>query len=81
VVVVNLDTGIPVLVAAVEALAPFDSEALRRLCHKRLGRIYMPHAIVKIDALPRDESGKVMRSALAARLKISSRGGKKSSPG
>ena len=81
VVAVNLDTGIPVLVAAVEALAPFDSEALRRLCHKRLGRIYMPHAIVKIDALPRDESGKVMRSALAARLKISSRGGKKSSHG
>jgi acyl-coenzyme A synthetase/AMP-(fatty) acid ligase len=81
VVAVNLDTGIPVLVAAVEALAPFDSEALRRLCHKRLGRIYMPHAIVKIDALPRDESGKVMRSALAARLKISSRDGKKSSHG
>jgi acyl-coenzyme A synthetase/AMP-(fatty) acid ligase len=32
----------------------------------------MPHAIVQVDALPRDESGKVMRSALAARLKISS---------
>ena len=73
VVVVNLDTGIPVLVAAVEALAPFDSEALKRLCHKRLGRRYMPHAIVQIDALPRNETGKVMRSALAARLKISSK--------
>jgi hypothetical protein len=64
---------VPVLVAAVEALAPFDSEALKRLCHERLGRIYMPHAIVQIDALPRNETGKVMRSALAARIKISSR--------
>ena len=73
VVAVNLDTGIPVLVAAVEALAPFDSEALKRLCDKRLGRRYMPYAIVKIDALPRNETGKVMRSALAARIKISSK--------
>jgi len=70
-VAVNLDTGIPVLIAAVEALAPFDSEALKRLCHKRLGRQYMPYAIVQIDALPRNETGKVMRSALAARIKIS----------
>jgi len=74
VVVVNPDTGIPVLVAAVEALAPFDSEALKRLCHERLGRRYMPHAIVQIDALPRNETGKVMRSALAARIKISPKG-------
>jgi acyl-coenzyme A synthetase/AMP-(fatty) acid ligase len=73
VVVVNLDTGVPVLVAAVEALAPFDSEALKRLCHERLGRRYKPDAIVQIDALPRDETGKVMRSALAASLKISSK--------
>ena len=73
VVAVNLDTGIPVLVAAVEALAPFDSEALKRLCHKRLGRRYMPHAIVQVDALPRNETGKVMRSALAARIKISTK--------
>jgi acyl-coenzyme A synthetase/AMP-(fatty) acid ligase len=73
VVVVNMDTGVPVLVAAVEALAPFDSEALKRLCEKRLGRIYMPRAIVQIDALPRNETGKVMRSALAARIKVSSK--------
>jgi len=72
-VAVNRDTEIPVLVAAVEGLAPSDSEALKRLCHKRLGRGYMPHAIVRIDALPRDETGKVMRSALAARIKISSK--------
>jgi len=71
VVAVNQDTGMPVLVAAVEALAPFDSEALKQLCTKRLGKIYRPHAIVKIDALPRNETGKVMRQALAAGLKIS----------
>jgi len=71
VVAVNQDTGMPVLVAAVEALAPFDSEALKHLCRERLGKIYMPHAIVQIDALPRNETGKVMRQALAARLKIS----------
>jgi len=71
VVVVNLDTGIPVLVAAVEALAPFDAEALKRLCRKRLGSQYMPYAIVQIDALPRNETGKVIRSALAAHIKIS----------
>ena len=38
VVVVTRDTGVPVLVAAVEAQGPFDSEALKRLCQKRLGK-------------------------------------------
>ena len=33
----------------------------------------MPRAIVQIDALPRNETGKVMRSALAARIKVSSK--------
>jgi acyl-coenzyme A synthetase/AMP-(fatty) acid ligase len=72
VVMVNSEIGIPLLVAAVEAQAPFDPEALKRLCQQRLGEMYIPYAIVQIDALPRNESGKVMRSALAARIKISS---------
>jgi acyl-coenzyme A synthetase/AMP-(fatty) acid ligase len=70
VVAIARDTGVPVLVAAVEAQGPFDSQALKHLCHERLGKTYMPHAIVQIEALPRNESGKVMRSALAAAIKI-----------
>jgi acyl-coenzyme A synthetase/AMP-(fatty) acid ligase len=71
VVAVNRDAGLPALVAVVEARAPFDSEALKRLCQERLGKMYRPHVILQVDALPRNESGKVMRSALAARIKIS----------
>jgi acyl-coenzyme A synthetase/AMP-(fatty) acid ligase len=71
VVAVTRDTGVPALVAAVEAQGPFDSDALKRLCRERLGKTHMPSAIVQIDALPRNESGKVMRSALAAAIKIS----------
>jgi len=74
VVAVNRDDGTPMLVAAVEAQAPVDSEALKRLCQERLGKLYVPYAIVQIDALPKNESGKVMRSALAAAIKISSTG-------
>jgi acyl-coenzyme A synthetase/AMP-(fatty) acid ligase len=71
VLAVTQDTGVSVLVAAVEARGPFDSDALKRLCQERLGKTYVPAAIVQIDALPRNESGKVMRSALAAAIKIS----------
>jgi acyl-coenzyme A synthetase/AMP-(fatty) acid ligase len=71
VVPVNRGTGAQVLVAVVEERAPFDAEALRRLCRERLGNVYVPDAIVKIDALPRNESGKVKRLALAASIKFS----------
>jgi acyl-coenzyme A synthetase/AMP-(fatty) acid ligase len=71
VVAVTRDTGVPVLVAAVEAQGPFDADALKRLCQERLGKVYTPSAIVQVDALPRNESGKVMRSALATAIKIS----------
>ncbi|OGQ97916.1 MAG: hypothetical protein A2521_04200 [Deltaproteobacteria bacterium RIFOXYD12_FULL_57_12] len=72
VVVVKRHTGKLALVAAVEAQAPVDSAALKRLCQERLGKMYRPHAIVQFDALPRNESGKVMRLALAARIKFPS---------
>jgi acyl-coenzyme A synthetase/AMP-(fatty) acid ligase len=71
VAVVDPNTGVPLLVAVVEAREPFDQAALKRLCLQRLGNKYVPHAILQIDALPRNESGKVMRSALARRIKIS----------
>jgi acyl-CoA synthetase (AMP-forming)/AMP-acid ligase II len=61
----------PALIVVVEASAPFDSEALKRLCLERLGRMYVPDAIVQIDTLPRNESGKVRRRALAASIKFS----------
>jgi acyl-coenzyme A synthetase/AMP-(fatty) acid ligase len=69
--VVDPNMGVPLLVAVVEAREPFDQAALKRLCLERLGNKYVPHAILQIDALPRNESGKVMRSALARRIKIS----------
>jgi acyl-coenzyme A synthetase/AMP-(fatty) acid ligase len=71
VVAVTRDTGVPVLVAAVEAEGPFDADALKRLCQERLGKACTPSAIVQVDALPRNESGKVMRSVVAAAIKIS----------
>lgn len=66
---VDPNMGVPLLVAVVEAKEPFDHVALKRLCLERLGKKYMPQAILQIDALPRNESGKVMRSLLAARIK------------
>jgi acyl-coenzyme A synthetase/AMP-(fatty) acid ligase len=71
VVAVTRDTGVPVLVAAVETQGPFDVDALKRVCQERLGKVYTPSAIVQVDALPRNESGKVMRPVLAAAIKIS----------
>jgi|GEM_PF-380035 acyl-coenzyme A synthetase/AMP-(fatty) acid ligase len=70
VVAVDRGIGITALVAVVEARAPFDPAALQRLCMERLGKRYAPHVILQVEALPRNESGKVMRSALAARIKM-----------
>lgn len=63
--------GVPLIVAVVEAREPFDPAALRQLCLEQLGNLSAPHAIVQVDALPRNENGKVVRSALAARIKFS----------
>jgi acyl-coenzyme A synthetase/AMP-(fatty) acid ligase len=69
--VVDQSLGVPLLIAVVEAYDAYDATVLKRLCLERLGKAYMPHAILQIDALPRNESGKVMRTALAAHIKIS----------
>jgi acyl-coenzyme A synthetase/AMP-(fatty) acid ligase len=63
--------GRQILVAVVEATEEVKSEALKALCLDRLGKLYVPHAILRVDALPRNEGGKVMRAALASRIRIS----------
>jgi len=70
---VDQGTGMPILVAVVVAQAPFDAATLKRKCLDSLGKKHMPQAIVQIDALPRNDGGKVMRKELSARLSISSK--------
>lgn len=69
--VVDPDKGVPLMVAVVETREAFDPVALKQLCLEQLGNLYTPHAILQIDALPRNENGKVVRSRLASRIKFS----------
>lgn len=46
-----------------------DPEALRVWCRERLAGYKVPRRVVVIDALPRNPTGKVMRRALAERVK------------
>jgi len=70
---VERNSGMGILVAVVVAQAEFDTAALKRRCLTILGKKHVPQAIVQIDALPRNNGGKVMRRKLAARLNVSSK--------
>jgi len=45
-----------------------DEEAIRRFCRERLPPYKVPVRVTAIDALPRNESGKLLRAQLVARL-------------
>ena len=42
----------------------FDFEAFKLRCRERLG-IYFPEYVLRMQAIPRNENGKVVRAALA----------------
>jgi acyl-CoA synthetase (AMP-forming)/AMP-acid ligase II len=51
-------------------VGPVDPEALRAFAGERLAPAKRPKDVVKVDALPHDERGKVRRSTLAAELGV-----------
>jgi long-chain acyl-CoA synthetase len=55
-------------VEAEEAKSP-DPEALRAWCRDRLAGYKVPRRVIVVDALPRNPTGKIMRRALAERLR------------
>jgi len=59
----------------VVAHGAINESMLKRLCRERLGAEYVPQRIVRIDVLPRNAGGKVMRSELVARLKFAKEDG------
>jgi acyl-coenzyme A synthetase/AMP-(fatty) acid ligase len=67
---VNPNKGIPQMIAVVEAPEPIDAIALKLLCLDELGALYTPHEIIRVDSLPRNKNGKVMRATLAANIKF-----------
>jgi acyl-CoA synthetase (AMP-forming)/AMP-acid ligase II len=44
-----------------------DEEELRRFCHGRLPAYQVPVTFTFVDALPRNEAGKLLRAKLAGR--------------
>jgi acyl-coenzyme A synthetase/AMP-(fatty) acid ligase len=59
------DLGIAELWAAVVARSTIDEKALRSLCEARLGPAFVPSRFVVVDALPRNEGGKLERARLS----------------
>lgn len=69
--------GMTTLGAAIVPNKPLNADAFRERCRVKLGR-YAPTLIVKMTALPRNAMGKVLRTELAARTRISSTSGSES---
>lgn len=57
------------VIAGVVAQQGLDEASLLAHCLQRLGRLAVPKQVLRIDALPRNESGKVMRHELARQWK------------
>ena len=62
-------SGQMVLLAAVVMKGAFDEKALLARCREQLGQ-RAPMRLVQVDALPRNDAGKVMRRELAARTRV-----------
>ena len=55
---------IPVAYVAVNPDTEFDAIALRNWCKQHLGRHEIPRRVVRVDALPRNAAGKVLKREL-----------------
>ncbi len=62
--------GQTVLVAVLVVDGPFDEAALRQRCRAQLGPSMVPRLFTAVEALPRNDAGKIMRRALVARWSI-----------
>ena len=62
-------SGQTVLLAAVVLKGAFDEKSLLARCRTQLGQ-RAPMRLVQVDALPRNDAGKVMRRELAARTRV-----------
>ncbi|MBG9388111.1 class I adenylate-forming enzyme family protein [Caenimonas aquaedulcis] len=59
-----------ILVVVVAAREPVDKEAIVQRCGDQLGAAWRPRAIVRVDKLPRNEAGKVMRERLRKNIRF-----------
>ncbi|MDP6693324.1 MAG: hypothetical protein QF444_03275, partial [Phycisphaerales bacterium] len=59
-----------VAVAFVEVVdgASFDEQSLRSWCRDRLASFKVPRAVILLEALPRNPTGKIMRRKLSELL-------------
>lgn len=64
--------GRPMLLAAVVCRGPVDEQETLARCHALLGQ-RAPQHLVRLQALPRNEAGKVLRRVLASRTRVSSK--------
>ena len=51
------------------AATPFDPQSLDGHCNDRMGRYKRPKEWIRIDALPKNNYGKVLKTDLRARLR------------
>ncbi len=59
----------PVLLAAVVTREALDSQAVLKRCHASLGP-KTPRHLVRLDQLPRNANGKLLRQVLQERTKV-----------
>ena len=57
---------VPIAFVELEDGADFDEPALRKHCRDRIASFKVPKEIRRLDALPRNPTGKIMRRALSA---------------
>jgi long-chain acyl-CoA synthetase len=60
----NDELGVSELWAAIVARSPVDENALRTHCAQRLERAFVPHHVVHVDRVPRNDMGKIERNRL-----------------
>ncbi len=61
---------LPMLIAVVVTSEDVDADALKQLCLEKIGNTTVPFKVVFTAALPKNESGKVMRRAVQSGLRV-----------
>jgi acyl-coenzyme A synthetase/AMP-(fatty) acid ligase len=61
---------LPMLIAVVVTSEDVDADALKQLCLAKIGNTAVPFKVVFTAALPKNESGKVMRRAVQSGLRV-----------